>query len=799
MNQRVLMVACAAALMSAAVLPAAAASAATGQTDAAPQGRDQQGKATGAKTTNGQAQKLEPIIVTAEKRKQNLQQAPVAVTVVTSANLARMNTPNTASLIEQVPELTFRQGTTNLNSSFNIRGIGTLSFSPGSEPSVSTVVDGVVYAESGMAFVNLLNPESVQILRGPQGTLFGINSSGGVVDITTFNPTNTKQGYIEGGVYNNNQFYTRGSLSGPMSPTVDGQVSFLYGQFDGNARNFFNGEHTNGFQNGGIRTKFVWKPNDNLTGTFIADYSRANDNCCADSIDIVKNTPANEIFESQLAPVVPSSHNININNDTLPLTQDTNQGVSAQFDWLLGNGSTLTSITALRSWYNVQVRDGDFTSSTPAFVNSSVPGGNTSLADHGTIKLNQISQELRLTSAENQRLRYVLGAFLFRVHVHDTFTRVDNRCIASTLAPLANGAIPCDSSSTFASAQGNEFDHVDKDDYALFGQGTFSFTNTFRGIFGLRYTYDRLGYGLTRVTDVNGFPGLNPSYSHSDSTSQDNVSGKVGLQDDLTDNVMAYATFSKGYKGPAYNVFFNMTANNTARLDPEKSNNWELGLKSNLFNDHLALNLAAFYSKYNGFQTNSFIQVNGVIITNLINAGQVSTQGIEADFRASPAPGLSLSGGVAYTDAKIDKFNCPADAPLTCSYPDGKPLPYAPKYKAVINASYELPLSLPFVVSLDTNYSWQSKQQMDIGESPFTIQPSYGVWNGRINFTNSSDSMSISLVLQNILNKFYATALVPNSATGVVNGVVVPTTTYVRIQTPEDSRRVVGIVGRINF
>ncbi|MGH8123487.1 MAG: TonB-dependent receptor, partial [Rudaea sp.] len=301
------------------------------------------------------------------------------------------------------------------------------------------------------------------------------------------------------------------------------------------------------------------------------------------------------------------------------------------------------------------------------------------------------------------------------------------------------------------------------------------------------------------VSSARGYAGINPNFTSSDSTTDSDVSGKVGLQYDLTPDNMTYLTFSQGYKGPAYNVFFNMTANNTARLDPETSDNFELGLKSDLFDNHLALNMNAFYSKYTGFQTNSFIQVNGVIITNLINAGTVSTQGVQADFRARLAAGLMLSGGVAYTDAKIDKFLCPAGAPLTCSYPDGKPLPYAPKYKAVINASYELPTSLPFAVSLNTNYSWQSKQQMDIGESPYTIQPAYGVWNAGIKFSNNSDTYSVSLVLQNILNQFYATALVPDSATKVVNGAVVPATSFVRIQTAEDARRVVGIVGRINF
>lgn len=787
MKQRKLALACTIALLSTLPLCAFAQNEAGSDTATPPRAKPQ-------------VKQLQAVTVTAEKRKENLREVPVAVTVVTSEVLANANTPNTASLIQLVPSLTFRQGTTNLNSSFNIRGIGTLSFSPGSEPSVSTVVDGVVYAESGMAFTDLLDPARVEVLRGPQGTLFGINASGGVVNIVTTDPTDTRQGYIEGGVYNNSQYRTRGMLSGPLSATLDGQLSYEYAKFDGNARNFFNGDRTNGFQHGGVRGKLLWKPSDNLTGTFILDYSRANDNCCGDAIDIVKNTVANTAVRApSLAPVNPSQTNININNDTLPLTQDTNYGVSAQFDWKLPNGLTLTSISAFRDWFNLQRRDGDFLPNAPAFVNASVPGGNTKLADKGTISLKQYSQELRLASPDDQRFKYVVGAFLFHADIHDFFQRQDKRCDASTLPPLSSGVVPCDATSIYSSAIGVEHDKVTRDNYALFGQGTYSFTDSFRGILGARYSYGKLGYSLARITSATGYAGIGPSFAHSDSTEEGKLSGKVGLQYDLTANHMAYATYSQGYKGPAYNVFFNMSANNTARLAPETSDNYEAGLKSSLFDKHLELNLAGFYSKYNGFQTNSFVLVNGVIITNLINAGTVSTRGFEADFRARPAAGLMLSGGVTYTDAKIDKFLCPVGAPLTCQYPNGKRLPYAPKYKAVLNASYELPFSMPFAVSLNTNYSWQSSQQMDIGESPYTVQPAYGIWNAGIKFSNNADTYSVSLVLQNILDKFYATALVPDSATAVVNGVVVPSTTFVRIQTAEDSRRVIGIVGRLNF
>ncbi|MDA3913727.1 TonB-dependent receptor [Oleiagrimonas sp.] len=741
---------------------------------------------------------LQEVVVTAEHRVQNLQKVAASINVVSQEQIEQATTPTTTSLTQFSPSLTFNGGTTNLNQSFSIRGIGTVSFSRASEPSVSTVVDGVVYAASGMAFTNLLNMKRVEVLNGPQGTLFGMNSSAGAINIVTTDPTNQRTGYVQGSVFNDNEYRVRGLFSGPISSTLDGQVAYEYWNFDGNSRNFYNGKLSNGTKQGGVRSKLIWRPNSNLKGTFIADWSRTNDNCCGQSINIVQNTPFTSlVLRPQLGAVVPNSKNKNINEDTLPLTQDTNEGLSAEFDWSMPSGFKFVSISATRRWTNLERRDGDFLPGPPGLLESSVPY-DFRMADHGHMSLDQYSQEFRIVSPDTGRFKYVAGMFLFHTIAHDNFRRLDTFCVGSTLPALPNGTIPCAiGKSTFVSGSGKEYDRITHNNYALYGQGTYSFTDHIRGILGLRYTFDKVGYNLSR-SSLGGMPGLQPSFNNSDSATDNHVTGKIGLKGDLSDNSTAYVTYSTGYKSPAYNVFFNMTSNNTALISAETSKDYEAGVKSVLFDRRLQLNTSIFYTKFNGFQTNNFINVNGTIITNLVNAGTVSTKGLEMDFRARPIPGMNLAGGFAYTNAKVDKYNCPVGAPLTCEYRNGKQFA-TPKYRFVLNGDYELPLpSLPFVLSLDTNYNWQSAQT-PISQAAYATQPAYGIWNIGLKASDDTDTYSVKLEVQNVLNTFYADVRLPNCSLTVVNGNVVPCASYVRQQVPRNARRIVGLVGRYNF
>lgn len=730
------------------------------------------------------------IIVTAQKREQNLQDVPVAISVVSGEMLERSNVNSAEQLFQRVPTLTFRKGNTNKDSALSIRGVGTISFSSGVEPSVSTVIDGVVYARTGQQTSDFLDVERIEVLRGPQGSLFGKNASAGVINIVSREPGNELGGYIDAAWYEGNEYRIRGSIGGPLSDTVRASLTGFWSQYDGNARNVFNGNRVNGYEHWGVRGKLIAEPTDNLKITLIADYSKNSDNGFADSIGTVFSSAFNNaVFIPSLAPLVLDGRNQDIDNDLDPYTKDKNSGVSGQIDLDLG-GVTLTSITAYRHWYNFQQRDGDFRSDAPTYVNTGTAAGDVRSHDRGDLKFDQFTQELRIASANPQFFEYVAGLYYYHTKEVDFFNRTVTACTASTL-PTVGGLTPCaPGSSTYTTNQGNADFTTTLTSYSAFGQGTLNFTDAFRGILGLRYTEDKVSYDFARTsTQATAFTGVNPAFASAGSIKDNGWSGNAGLQYDLTDDVIAYTTYTRGYKGPALNVFFNMLARDTGRIDPEKSNAYEVGLKTRLFDRRLTLNIAGFYAKYDNYQANFLDIVAGQVVTRLTNAGTVSTRGIEMDFNAALTDDFQLSGGFNYTDAHINQFICPPGAAVTCADAiNGKPLPFAPKYKGTVTMDWRLPLNIDgFNVDLNSSLVYQSRTQFDINQNPNAFQKAYAIWDAGIKVSTDDDKYSLSFIVKNLTDKHFVIQRIPNG------------TSFMRQITPRDAERYFGVTGRMNF
>ena len=603
---------------------------------------------------------LQAVTVTATRREESLQKVPVAVTVVDGEQLERDNRNGVASIAQQVPTLNFRTGASNKDTSLFVRGVGTISTSPGVEPTVATVVDGVVYGRPGQATLDLLDLDRIEVLRGPQGTLFGKNASAGVLNIVTKAPTDQTHGYIDQSYYSGNESRTRFGIGGSLIPdTLKGSVTTLFGTYDGNVHNKANGQEVNGYNHKGARGKLEFTPNDEVKLTLIGDYMQSHDDT-PNGVISKSLTPA---FANALLPVHASNDNRDIESDYRSHVDDINKGLSAQLDWNLGD-YTLTSITAWRGWNNTQYQDGDRL----ANITAAFPG----TEDKGDLDYNQYSQELRLASPKGQFLEYVGGLFYMHGKDEETYRR-------NLVTPTTTTTGIADYSTT-------------NDSYAVFGESTLNFTSAFRGIAGLRWTHDDLEYDHRRVsTSATTVSGIQPGTSSSGSVDEDGWSGRLGVQYDLSDSVMAYLTYSRGYKGPAYNVFFNMQPRDTGALKPEISNNWELGIKATIWNDRLTTNLAVFHSEYDNYQANFFDTVAGQVVTRLINAGSVSTEGIEADYALQATRNLKFSGAIAYTKARIDQFSCPPGAAASCDV-NGKTLPFAPDWKSYVRADYSIPL-----------------------------------------------------------------------------------------------------------
>lgn len=730
------------------------------------------------------------IIVTAQKRAQNLQDVPIAITVVSGDRLERSNINSAEQLFQMVPTLTFRKGNTNKDSALSIRGVGTISFSSGVEPSVSTVIDGVVYARTGQQTSDFLDVERIEVLRGPQGSLFGKNASAGVINIITREPKAELGGYIDAAWYQGNELRVRGSVGGGIGDGILASVTGFWSKFDGNGRNVFNGHQVNGYEHWGLRGKLIANAGDAVKITLIADYSQNSDNGYADSIATVFPSAFNDaVFTPSLAPLTLNNRNRDIDNDLDPYTQDKNSGISAQIDVDLG-AAALTSITAYRHWYNYQQRDGDFRSDAPLYVNTGTASGDVRSHDRGDLKFDQFTQELRLASTKRQFLEYVVGLYYYQTKEVDFFNRTVTSCTASTL-PTVNGLTPCTAAaSTYVTNQGNADFTTELKSYSAFGQVTANVTDTFRGIAGLRYTNDEVSYSFARTsTSVAAFSGVNPAFSSTGAIDSSGWSGNAGLQYDLNPDVMAYGSYTKGYKGPALNVFFNMLARDTGRINPETSDAFEIGLKTRLFDRKLTLNLAAFYAKYENYQANFLDLVAGQVVTRLTNAGSVSTRGIELDFNAALSSNFSLSGGFNYTDAHINEFICPPGAAIACAAAiNGQPLPFAPEYKGTVTMDWRLPLNLDgYVVDLNSTVAYQSRTQFDINQNPNAFQDGYAIWDAGITVRTENNKYALSLIAKNLTDTHYVIQRIPNG------------TSFMRQITPRDAERYFGVTGRVNF
>lgn len=670
---------------------------------------------------------LKTVTVTATRREESLQKVPVAVTVVDGEQLEREGRASISSIVQEIPTLNYRASGSNKDSSLFVRGIGTISTSPGVEPSVATVIDGVVYARPGQSTLDLLDVERIEVLRGPQGTLFGKNASAGVLNIVSRDIADETHGYVDYSHYGGgNENRLRFGIGGRLTDTLKGSLTTSLGTYDGNVENVANGHDANGYDRKGVRGKLQFEPNDALRLTLIGDYSDG-ENGTVPTVVI-----PNAAVAAALGTATPGRENRKVNSDYRTYVEDTNKGLALQADWSLGD-YTLTSISAWRGWQNTQYQDNDNVAALPT----------RALHDKGQVDFNQYSQELRLASPKGQFAEYVLGTYLFHGKSEERYRRLS-----------VNASVPNRGRADYSSTN---------DSYALFGESTFNLRSDLRAIFGLRWTLDQIEYDHRRVsTSATPVNAIRPSYASSGSHQDSGVSGRVGLQYDINDNLSTYATYSRGYKGPAYNVYFNMQAADLEPLDPETSDTYEIGLKSTAWNDRLTANLAVFHSTYDDYQANVYDLLGTSVITRLVNAGTVTSKGVELDYALQLTRQLKLSGALAYTQARIDEFACPSGSVANCNV-NGKPLPFTPDWKSYVRADYSIPLSNGWDLELSTDYNWQSEVQYNIDQTESTIQGAFGIWNASVALADYNQGWRVALLAKNLTDKSYSPSLTAGS------------------------------------
>lgn len=740
---------------------------------------------------------VDEILVTSQRVEQNLQDVPIAVTALSDEQLTASGAINLEDLNQIVPSLNFRKGTTNANSAVFLRGVGTISFSIAAEPSVSTVVDGVVLSRSGQAFADLYDLERIEVLRGPQGTLFGKNASAGVVSLVTKGGTDKPEAQINLGLFEESEYRAKASVAGPLTDSLSARLTAFYGNFDGHITNIFGGgdERVNGYERWGSRLVFDFDPSEDASLRLAVDFARADDDCCAEVTGISRGAALNSELGFDVAR---GEDQRVVNHNLVTTTEDTTWGASLQGDFTAFSDHTLTFIGAYRNWENVEQREGDFL---PRPV-----VGTVELHDRGIVETDQYSFEARLASPLDQTVSYVVGGFFWHSDNIQLFNRQDIACTTTTLPATAGGALPCNVSdlvnTTFPTA--SSISDVNQTNFAFFGNATWNVTERFRLIGGLRWTRDNVDFTHERAPGVNLVTGLPATAAgvinapagglttavppgdgtnfSSNETDNSNLSGRAVVQYDLADDVTTYFSYARGYKGPAFNVFFNHRAPNDALpIDAETSNAYEAGVKSRLFGNRLQLNAAGFYAIYDGFQANNFINIGGQPISTLTNAGTVTTAGFEVDAVFAPTDWWTITGGAAYTDAKVKEFNSNPVTGVPSSV-NGRPLPLAPKWSSSIVSEWTAPFIGGTQAHLRGAWSYRGDQFSELGAVGPIEQ--YSLVDLSLGFSDADDKYRLTFLVNNLLDDSYVTL---NTQAGL------------RLHIPRDASRYVGVTFQAKY
>jgi iron complex outermembrane recepter protein len=611
------------------------------------------------------------IIVTARRRQETAQEVPLAISVIRGDSIESTGNFNVVKLQQLAP--TLQVYTSNpRNTSVNIRGLG-VPFgltSDGFEQGVGIYVDDVYNARVAAATFDFLDVEQVEVLRGPQGTLYGKNTTAGAINITTNQPTFDFEGRAEVTVGNLDFKQAKAAISGPLSDKLAARIAISSTSRRGTIFNVRSDRYINEQDNLGLRGTLLFQPTDDLSVTLTGDYSRQNPECCGTVFVRVGRTQR-ALARQYEALAAAQGYSVVSRNPFDRLTDidaslnagNKIGGVSLRFKWDVGPG-TLTSISAWRFWDWKPENDRDFT------------GLSIVAKSQNPSQQNQYSQELRYNYS-GDRIDFVIGAYGFR-------QRVDTQGLEAQGANASRwnltGALSLDPS-VLNGLQAVNTQYLKSTSAALFGQLSWKVTDALTVQPGVRINYDeKSGFYQRRVLDAAGNDvtaqpasairtarlGIYQAQISAPSVSDWNFSYDLNVNYRVAEDVLAYATYAKSFKtvGINQNGLPADAAGNpilsAGVIKPESVNHYEVGLKTQLWDRRATFNLAAFRTDIENYQATVTNGQLGVLRGYLANAGKVRSQGLEADFKIRPSDRFSAYVNAAYTDAKYARF---VDAP----------------------------------------------------------------------------------------------------------------------------------------
>ena len=732
----------------------------------------------------GGTSSLDTITVTARRRDEDLQTVPIAVSVIEGELLDRTYTVNPQQLSQLVPSLYYNSANPR-NTAYTIRGLGsnTLSISAandGIEPGVGFYVDQVYHGRPATAAFDFTDIDQVEVLRGPQGTLFGKNTTAGAIHVISREPTFDFEANGEISYGEEDFTQARASVSGPLvGNTVAGRLSTQITKRDGLLHNVNTGEDLNELDNYALRGQLLWLPAGELKLRLIADVTDLDSACCTQNFLRVGQSlrsPARQ-FPALAAGLgyAPPSLNVydrlsDIDADLRINTQD--GGIALIADWDAGP-VTLASVSAWRYWDWDVGNDRDYTS-IPIQMVQRIPS-----------RQDQYSEEFRIVSNGDGPLDYVAGLYFFTQQISGRPTSIYGPEAAYWLLNQANFSVPIPR--YLLNGYGQQgYSRFEMGSYAAFGEVNYDIVERLTGTLGLRYTYEhKEGMYSTSVfggLDLTGLPPATAaellraklsifrpqSYEVADNSGS--LSGRANLAYTYSENLLAYASFARGYKSGGLNMSglpldaLNQPTLATAVIEDETNTTYETGLKITMLNQRATLNLAGYWTVVEDYQANIVSSLETAAIRSYpSNVPEVQVKGVEADFAAQLIENFTVRASVAYANGENTDYPagpCPLElqtaATVACNL-TGVPLAGLSDWVGTLGFDYAIPFGAgEFYVQADSRS--RSGYYSDTSASIYTWIEGYNVTNASAGY-RFPRGWEVGVFARNLFDTDYVTAL----------------------------------------
>jgi iron complex outermembrane receptor protein len=671
-------------------------------------------KPTLAQDAEPEATAVDEIVVTARRRTERLQDVPVAVTALTSESLETLQATDIGDIQGAVPNLTLHTGDAS-NAVVYIRGVGQVDSLAFADPGVGIYVDDVYLGRAQGAFLSVYDVDRIEVLRGPQGTLYGRNTIGGAIKFVSTPLRPELNGRIEASVGDYDLREVRGAVGGAIGEGLLAKAAISYASREGYGQNAFDGRSDGDKDQLAGRLAFEYRPSDTFSLRLNIDASR-------DRPD-TSRTPARATSVFGLYPAT-TSDPFAVDADFNDLADLDTFGVSLTGEWAMSDSLTVKSITAYRSIDYSSHLDLDATP-LPFF----------GIYDDET--QSQVSQEIQLAYDGGGRLNWVGGLFYFAEE-------------DSTFAGLFGPAI------TVVTAELNEYENRS---FAAYGQGSYDLTERLSLTAGLRYTYEEKDFfrtqdliiGATTVPE-RGDTGFQLVQIDT-SSDWSSLSPKIGLDYRASPDLLIYASASRGFKSGGFDGRA-ATQGAAAPYDPETLWAYEAGIKSSLFDRRLTANVAAFWNDYTDLQLSSFVADPGGVGgfgALFTNAGAATIRGVEVEVVARPTSALTLNGTLAYLDGQYDEYIGPGGLDIS----DQRELVNAPEWSGRLGAVYAFELGANGRVTLGADASYRSKTYPTVSSSEVVAQDAYTLVDAFVRWERADGVVFAELGAKNLTDERY--------------------------------------------